>query len=207
MKLFKPVGLDELRQMYDANMRSFASQVDHQPNFSPAPNIDYAVKIAKDWNTKSQPFAGYVTECEVADDYGRKFPARRAMKKSEKESWILAEDLEELNRRIEGPIKVAAGHFGPEFRGYIPDHFNFANRDALSQFVMLSILLDFSRMDFVGEIHANSLAVFLHFPYWWNCDLDRTEISEDQRSRILTSIEKAWSKELPELPRLPMEEP
>ena len=48
MKLFKPVGLDELRLMYDANMRSFPSHVDHQPVFYPAPNLDYAVKIARE---------------------------------------------------------------------------------------------------------------------------------------------------------------
>lgn len=207
MKLFKPVGLDELRLTYDANMRTYPLHVDHQQVFYPAPNLDYAVRIARDWNAKTQPFAGYVTECEVADDFGRNFPPRRAVKKLEKESWIPSELLSEFNGHIEGPIKVAEGHFGPGFRGYVPDHFNFANRDALSQFVMLSILLDFSRMDFVGEIHANSLTVFLHFQYWRTCNLEMTEISDEQRERILASIEKTWSKELPPLPLLPGDNP
>lgn len=205
MKLFKPVGFEELTRMYNDNMRSYALHPDHQPTFSLAPNIDFAIRVARVWKTKSEPYAGYVTECEVADDYGKTFPARQALKKSDKESWIMPDELEEFNKHIKGSIKVASGYFGPQFRGNVPEHFNFAGRDALAQFVMLSYLLNFSRMDFIGEVHANSLAVFLHFPYWEICDLDKTEISDDQRLKVLDSIEKIWSKELPELPRLSSE--
>ncbi len=207
MKLYRPVGFEELKLMYDTNMRSFPLHVDGQPLYSPAPNLDFATRIAKDWQTKSQPFAGYVTACDVEEEYGRQFPVRRAVRKSEKELWIPGDRLQELNRRLESQIKVTAGHFGEGFRGFIPDNFNFANRDAMAQLVMLSNLLDFSRMDFVGEIHANSLAVFLHYPYWWTCNLEMSEVSDDQRVRILKAIDKNWSKELPELPVLSREEP
>jgi hypothetical protein len=202
MKLYRPVGFDELRRMYELDMRSFPAPLGDQPSFECSRADAQAMRIARDRKTRTDPFAGYVTEFEVEDDFGATFARDLASEGSHGLTRIPKLDIGELNAHLTGRIRVPAGFFGPQFRGYVPTNFNFANRDALAQFVMLSYLLDYSVMDFVGEIHANNLAVFLHLPYWSSCNLDRTDIPEAKRPRVLSSILENWSTELPELPAL-----
>jgi len=202
MKLYRPVGLEELRRTYEENMRSYPQPLKAQRSLDLSLSSADAATIARNRNAGTEPYAGYVTELEIDDEYAAMHPHHPAKDGTERLLRIPIEDFEEFNTHLLGRIKVAAGFFGQQFRGYIPTMFNFAHRDALSQFVMLSYLLDYSTMDFVGEIHANNLAVFLHLPYWSTCNLDRTEVPESRRPRILTAIQQTWSKELPELPPL-----
>lgn len=76
MRLFRPVGLEERRLVYEAKMRAFPPRLPDQPIFYPVTNEGYAVQIARDWNTKSGTRAGFVTAFTVADDYGVRFERR-----------------------------------------------------------------------------------------------------------------------------------
>jgi hypothetical protein len=68
MRLFRPVGLEELRLIYEADMRAFPPRLPEQPIFYPVTNEAYAVQIARDWNTKSGTTkAGFVTMFSIAD--------------------------------------------------------------------------------------------------------------------------------------------
>ena len=68
MILFRPVGLEELRLLYETGMRAFPPRLPDQPIFYPVTNEGYAAQIAREWNTKSGTQGGFVTPFSIADD-------------------------------------------------------------------------------------------------------------------------------------------
>jgi hypothetical protein len=76
MLLYRPVGLNELRLIYQADLRAFPPCLPEQPIFYPVLNETYAAKIARDWNTKSETHAGFVTRFSVNDAYAGRFQPR-----------------------------------------------------------------------------------------------------------------------------------
>lgn len=73
MRLWRPVGLQELALVWEAKMAAFPPRLPEQPIFYPVLNRDYAQQIADTWNTKAEPFAGYVTQFDVNDSYVAQF--------------------------------------------------------------------------------------------------------------------------------------
>jgi hypothetical protein len=73
--LYRPVGLHELALIWDSRMREFPPRLPQQPIFYPVANLEYATQIARDWNTKDNSFAGYVTKFAVADSFLANFEA------------------------------------------------------------------------------------------------------------------------------------
>jgi hypothetical protein len=67
MLLYRPVGLEELKLIYEDDLRRFPARFPDQPFFYPVLTLEYARQIARDWNTKSGFFAGYVIRFEVDD--------------------------------------------------------------------------------------------------------------------------------------------
>jgi hypothetical protein len=118
MLLFRPVGAAELRLIASDDFRSFPPRLAHQPIFYPVLDRDYAVQIARDWNTKdaASGFAGWVTEFEIDDAFGDRYPVQVAGA-PHRELWVPAEDLVEFNRHIVGRIRVTEVFVGPRFDG------------------------------------------------------------------------------------------
>jgi hypothetical protein len=199
MQLYRPVGLIELQRIYESGMRAFPPRLPEQPIFYPVLNFSYAAQIAREWNTKSHSFAGYVTEFMVDDPYVAQFERRVVGGRLHEELWVPAEQLIEFNQHIVGPISVSAAYFGPQFRGYVPDRFGMKGRNAVEQFVLLIGMFDYSGMDFQGEISANNLAVFLHYPFWQQYDFAGTEIAPNQKERVLSAIETVWQGAFPDI--------
>ena len=112
--LFRPVGAAELRLIEESGWRAFPPRLPHQPIFYPVLNEEYAVQIARDWNTKdaASGYAGYVTRFRVRTELISRYPVRTVGARQHQELWIPAEELDELNANIVGAIKVTA-----EFRG------------------------------------------------------------------------------------------
>jgi hypothetical protein len=111
MKLFRPVGRNELEKMRNASMRAFPPRLPEQPIFYPVLNFEYAEQIARDWNStrENHGFVGYVTEFEVEDDVVARYAVQTAGAASvHRELWVPAEELEEFNRHIVGEIRVVA---------------------------------------------------------------------------------------------------
>jgi hypothetical protein len=106
VELFRPVGLEELRLIYEAETRAFPPRLPDQPIFYLVTNEGYAVQIARDWNTKSGTKAGFVTRFSVADHCASKFERRVVGSKEHEELWVPAEELAEFNAHIEGRIEV-----------------------------------------------------------------------------------------------------
>lgn len=102
--LWRPTGPVEL-ELVRAGLAGVAPRLPEQPIFYPVLNEDYAVRIARDWNVKHDG-AGYVTRFEVASDFLRRYPVQQAGGRTILELWVPAEELDEFNSNIVGPIQV-----------------------------------------------------------------------------------------------------
>jgi hypothetical protein len=111
MKLFRPVGRNELAMIEAADMAAFPPRLPDQPIFYPVLNFEYAEQIARDWNStrENHAFVGYVTEFDVDDAFVGRYATQTAGAASlHRELWVPAEELDEFNRHIIGKIRVVA---------------------------------------------------------------------------------------------------
>jgi len=200
MIIYRPVGLYELRLIYESRLTAFPPRLPEQPIFYPVLNIEYAQQIAFNWNTKSEPYAGYVTEFEIDDKYVNQFERKIVGGKQHEELWIPAEKLDEFNRQIVGKIKVVDAKFGKDFQGFIPSDFGLKDKNAVSQFVILANTFEYSGMDFYLETKVNHLAVFLNYPFWLKHDFSQDGIEESLKYKTLDAIKEIWSQSHSETP-------
>lgn len=199
MILYRPVGMKELHLIFEANMRSYPARLFGQPIFYPVLNFEYAEKIAKDWNTKVIPFAGYVTRFEVDDEYVTRFERKVVGASWHEELLVSANELKTFNAHICPPIVVEEAYFGDKFKGYIPERFGFEGKDAVAQFIMLAKIMDYAPMDFYLEIATNRLAVYLNYGYWLKYDFSDDELGGENKNEVVKKVEKAWSLAIPDI--------
>jgi len=103
--LYRPVGEKELTLIRDSGWREFPPRLPEQPIFYPLLEEEYAVQIARDWNTRDGG-TGYVLRFQVDSDYLAQFSVETVGSRIHRELWIPAEQLEQFNRHIVGAIEV-----------------------------------------------------------------------------------------------------
>jgi len=110
LTLFRPVGQAELDLIAASDFRRFPPRLAIQPIFYPVLDESYAVQIARDWNVKdaASGYVGYVTRFQVPQSYAAKFPVQVVGASHHRELWVPAEELDEFNSQILGPIEVIA---------------------------------------------------------------------------------------------------
>lgn len=193
MILYRPVGLEELRLIYEAQMKAFPPRLPDQPIFYPVTNEGYAAQIAKDWNTKSGTLAGFVTRFSVDDAYVAKFERRVVGAREHEELWVPAEELGEFNRRIASQVEVSGAYFGDGFEGHVPVQFGLRGKNARDQFLALARTLPYSVFDFGLEVAANHVAVFLNFYFWEQADFSAQGFDRAARDKVLEALRKRWA--------------
>lgn len=106
--LFRPVGLKELDLIQESGWCSFPPRLSWQPIFYPVLSEQYAIQIARDWNTKdpNSGHVGYVLRFQVRGDYINCFQPRTVGSREHTEYWIPAEELDRFNDAIVGMIEV-----------------------------------------------------------------------------------------------------
>ena len=196
MILYRPVGLQELALIYDSDMKAFPARLPQQPIFYPVFQLEYARQTASDWNAKNGQFAGYITQFKVEDEYVDKFEEHTVGGSQYQELWVPAEEVEEFNRHITGPIKVLEAHFGDAFKGFIPEAFGLQGKDAVAQFTLLANSFIYKRMDFYLEIRRNHKAVFLNYPFWQKYEFK----NQGLKGKVLQAIKEAWLTSFPKIP-------
>jgi hypothetical protein len=69
--LYRPVGRKELERVRESGWRRFPPRLVCQPIFYPVLSEDYAIRIARDWNTKDEQsgFVGYVLRFKIRSEY------------------------------------------------------------------------------------------------------------------------------------------
>jgi hypothetical protein len=118
MRLYRPVGFQELELIVNSNFSAFPPRLSFQPIFYPVLNRDYAIQIARDWNTSdpTSEYAGFVTEFDVDDLYILQYPIQVVGNSHiHQELWIPAEDLAQFNQHIIDKIKVVDAYYGDRF--------------------------------------------------------------------------------------------
>ncbi|NER33823.1 MAG: hypothetical protein F6J93_07165 [Oscillatoria sp. SIO1A7] len=108
--LFRPVGQKEMELIRQSGNIAFPPRLPFQPIFYPVLYQDYAVQIARDWNTKdaASGYVGYVTRFQVRAEFLHRYPIRTVGSSQHREYWIPAEELAEFNQNIVGKIEVIA---------------------------------------------------------------------------------------------------
>ena len=106
--LYRPVGRKELELIRASGFRVFPTRLPTQPIFYPVLNEEYAIQIARDWNTKDEAsgFEGYVLKFEVRTEFLRRYDVRVVGDATHREYWIPAGELEDFNRNIVGKIQI-----------------------------------------------------------------------------------------------------
>jgi hypothetical protein len=115
MVLFRPVGDKELELIRKSDFTAFPPRLPEQPIFYPVLNEEYATQIARDWNAKhNESKVGYVTRFHVKSEYLRRHQVQTVGGSLHQEYWIPAEELDEFNQNIVGPIEVIGEYRGEE---------------------------------------------------------------------------------------------
>lgn len=105
VQLFRPVGETELRLIRESGWRAFPPRLPEQPIFYPVLEEEYAIQIARDWNTRDGG-KGYVLRFGVDDGFLSRYDVQTVGSRVHREYWIPAEELEDFNRHIVGKIEV-----------------------------------------------------------------------------------------------------
>lgn len=106
--LYRPVGRKELELTRASGFRAFPIRLPEQPFFYPVLNEEYAIQIARDWNTKdpASDYEGYVVRFRVRKEFLERYDVQVVGSSLHREYWIPAADLAELNRNIDGKIEI-----------------------------------------------------------------------------------------------------
>lgn len=112
--LYRPVGKAELNLIRASGFARFPPRLPGQPIFYPVISEQYAVQIARDWNTKDEAsgFAGYVLRFRVDADFLGGYERHTVGSSDHQEYWIPADDLETFNDNILGKIEVVSAFRG-----------------------------------------------------------------------------------------------
>ncbi len=198
MILFRPTGIEELALVFESGMSEWPPRLPDQPIFYPVLNQWYATEIAREWNTKSNSFVGYVTRFEVEDSYVSKFEKQIVGGRECEELWVPSEELSEFNSHIIGRITVVDSFFGSHFIGLSSGICNLKGKTAVEQFQTLRELKNYNGMDFICETSANAKCVFLHYPYWKCCTSEELDVSEEEKGVVLGALQSVWEEAHPE---------
>ena len=113
--LFRPTGEQELALVREIWWKAFPRRLPDQPFFYPVLNEVYATQIARDWNTKDGG-TGYVLRFHVDERFLGRYAVQTVGASGHQEYWIPADELEEFNRHLVGPIEVIAVYTSADAR-------------------------------------------------------------------------------------------
>src|SRR5207245_1164179 len=97
-----------------SGFHEFPPRLASQPIFYPVLSQEYAVEIARNWNTKDKAsgYAGFVTRFRVRSNFLQAYTVHSVGSSRHQEYWIPAEQLPEFNRNIVGLIEIVAEFHG-----------------------------------------------------------------------------------------------
>jgi hypothetical protein len=103
--LWRPTGPAELRLVEESGWRRWPPRLPEQPIFYPVLSEEYAIRIARDWNVPASG-VGYVTRFAVDAAFAARYPVQQAGGRTIRELWVPAEELDEFNDHLVGPIEL-----------------------------------------------------------------------------------------------------
>ena len=108
MRLWRPVGAEELALIEASGWKAFPPRLPEQPIFYPVLNFEYAEQIARDWNARDDA-EGYVVAFDADDAVAERYPVQTAGAAAlHRELWVPADELSAFNAAIRGHIELVA---------------------------------------------------------------------------------------------------
>ncbi|HEU5440324.1 MAG TPA: hypothetical protein VFU88_13620 [Ktedonobacterales bacterium] len=199
--LYRPVGLLEMVHILEADSRAFPPRQRYQPIFYPVLVRAYADQIARDWNAPSERagYAGFVTEFQVDAAYVARFEEHVVGAAVHRELWVPAEELDEFNRHLAGPIALVGAYYGDEYAGPEPLPAALKGRTAREQLPVLAGMLEAVPLDFRGAVGTQPILVQLNFAYWVRRDVSQEGLAPERKVATLRAIRAMLLERLPDL--------
>jgi hypothetical protein len=112
--LYRPVGRKELELVGASGFHAFPPRLPSQPFFYPVMNEEYAIQIARDWNTRDEAsgYEGHVLRFGVRTEFLEGYERHVVGSSMHCEYWIPAGELDELNQNIVGTIETIRSFHG-----------------------------------------------------------------------------------------------
>jgi hypothetical protein len=199
--LYRPVGLREMVHILEADSRAFPPRQRYQPIFYPVLVRAYADQIARDWNAPSERagYAGFVTEFQVFAEYAARFEEHVVGAAIHRELWVPAEELDEFNRHLAGPIALVEAYYGDEYAGPEPLPAALTGRTAREQLSLLASMLEDAPLDFRMVVHTQPILIQVNFAYWVRRDFSQEGLAPERKVATLRAIRAALLEHLPNL--------
>jgi hypothetical protein len=121
MRLFRPVGLAEMKLVVRSGFSAFPPRLSHQPIFYHVLDLEYARQIARNWNAEDEfsGYIGFVTEFDIGDEFVARYPIQVVGASVHRELWVPAEELATFNSHLDKSIRVIEAFAGTKFLGTI----------------------------------------------------------------------------------------
>lgn len=199
--LYRPVGLGEMVEIAEAESTRFPPRRPEQPIFYPVLTREYAEQIAERWNAPAAEsgHVGFVTAFDLDTHYAAQFTAHVVGSAEHRELWVPADQLEDLNHHLVGPITLVSAYYGTGYGGPTPRPAMLKGSSAHEQLPLLERILDYSGMDFILEVRVQRVVVQLNFAYWVRTDFTADGLPPPQQIRLLKAVQDVWTDAFPQL--------
>ncbi|MFR6100461.1 hypothetical protein [Longibaculum muris] len=174
MKLYRPVGLYEMKKILETDCKAFPPRRKQQPYFYPVLNKSYAKEIAF-WNVKDKDsgYVGFITEFDVEDSYIEKYDVHCVGNETHLELWIPAEELHNFNKNIINQIKIVDVYYGDDYKGLLPRGVSgFKETEVYKQIELLQNIIKYNEFDFYGTVLVEWELLNLNLLFWKSLGVD-----------------------------------
>ena len=187
-KLFRPVGRKELELIIASDSTAYPPRLDWQPIFYPVLNYNYAQEIAVKWNLDDEfsSYCGFVTEFEIQETSVQKYNVENVGNASHNELWIPADDLEQFNQHIVGPIQVSGRFYGKHYDGKVDETSYLQGLSALEQLQQLEKLAATHPLNQL--VTSERFAILINWTYWQE---------HSDAKPFLDQLQQSWKKRFP----------
>jgi hypothetical protein len=190
VRLWRALGLKELKLIVDSEHKKFPPRLYWQPIFYPVTNFAYTQQITREWNVESNgDYCGFVTEFDINQEHLSKYQEQNVGGQIHTEYWIPAEELDAFDANIVGDIRVVASRYSKEYSGPVIEECLLANKSIDEQLVYLhSVLADSEKLKAVFK--EAEYAILTNLGFWKRFRKDKEP--------IVDQLIKIWSKFRPE---------
>ena len=196
MKLYRPVGLQELVKILNFKSEKFPDRQVWQPILYIVENYGYAEQIGTMWNLKDENsgFSGYMLEFEISDDYMKDYEIKQVGDKTHLEYWIPAEDTENFNNSLTSKIKIINAFYGEKYKGVSFQEIVLESKLPDEQIKELALLMENSYEKFLKIVKENRTPIILNLIYWMRMDSDSSNEENRVNKSVIYEIEKILSE-------------
>lgn len=203
-RLYRPVGLTEMKLILDLGLKAFPPRLPEQPIFYPVLNKEYAAQIAHEWNTRDKysGYVGFVTEFAVKSPFIDQYEEQIVGAKKHEELWIPSEDLNEMNANIDGRIQLIDVYYGEEYAGLTSEAGHFQGKTPIEQLMIWYEIYVRDLKAFYNEIQEQWKMIFVNYKHWVALDPSLVGMKEVSMNEVLSKMHECWKEQFSDIPLL-----